>query len=244
MLQDMKTARKETFLRLPKGIEDWAVKTFLHDPRDAIMVSLTLNIVLTTIPLGMVLFYRPSHCLGCAVLVFKFFMFLQRFILLLHYCEHRRLFKNPYHALGKHFLNFAVSPFFGIPPGMYRLHHIIMHHVENNICPEDMSSTEKFRRGEVSSFLQYYGNYIRSIFLLPKWAYDHGHNDMCYKGVIGTAVWVGLILYGFYYHYIATLWTLVMPFLVVGLILMFGNYSQHIFVKPEIATMPQNKSSF
>lgn len=143
-ITDFEATRKETFLRLPKDIEDWVVKTFLQDPRDAIMVSTIVNIVFTTVPLTMLIIYRPSHYLGLGIMLFKFFMFLQRFILLMHYCEHRRLWKSPYHAVGKHLLNFAVSPFFGMPPGMYRLHHVIMHHVENNICPEDLSTTEPF----------------------------------------------------------------------------------------------------
>lgn len=169
--EDIGANRHEAFIRLPAFLEDWAVKTFLQDPRDAIMVSLILNIVFSTVPLTIVLYMYPSHWLGLAVWLFKLGMWLQRFILMMHYSEHRRLFKDPYHSLGKHLLNCGMSPFLGIPPGFYRLHHVVMHHVENNFFETDLSSTEAYQRDSFCHFLHYYVTYLGCIFKLPLWAY-------------------------------------------------------------------------
>ena len=168
---DIGAARKEALLRLPAWAEEWAAATFLSDPRDAIMVSLIVNIVVICVPLSILLWKYPSHWLGVATWVFKLIAFLQRFILMMHYSEHRRLFKAPYHAVGKHLLNFGISPFLGIPCGMYRLHHVVMHHVENNFFETDLSSTEAFDRGNFFHFLQYYANYLTCVLMLPVWAY-------------------------------------------------------------------------
>ena len=143
-LRDISANRREAFIRLPKSIEDTLVKTFLQDPRDAIMISVTLNIILTVGPLTALLWYRPFHLLGFCLAFLKTFMWLQRFMLMMHYSEHRRLFKDPYHSVGKHMMNFFMSPFMGLAPGAYRLHHVIMHHVENNYFEQDLSSTEPY----------------------------------------------------------------------------------------------------
>jgi len=168
---DINAIRKETFIRLPAFLEDWAVKTFLQDPRDAIMLSLIVNIVLTCGPATFLLYLYPSHWMGVATWTFKLAMWLQRFILMMHYAEHRRLFKAPYHSMGKHLLNFVISPFLGIPCGLYRLHHVVMHHVENNFFETDLSSTEMYQRDSPLHFLHYYLTYLTCIIMLPIWAY-------------------------------------------------------------------------
>jgi len=96
-MKDIGAIRKETLIRLPKGIEDYCVKTFMKDPRDVIMISLILNILFSVVPLTILLYLYPSHMLGLGVCVFKFLMWMQRFILMMHYSEHRQMFKKPYH---------------------------------------------------------------------------------------------------------------------------------------------------
>jgi len=168
--EDIGATRKETFFRLPAFLEDWAVKTFLQDPRDAIMVSLILNIVLTCGPSIVLLYLYPSHWLGALTWTFKALFWLQRFILMMHYAEHRRLFKAPYHVLGKHLLNFVISPFLQSLVA-YTVHHVVMHHVENNFFETDLSSTEMYQRDSLFHFMHYYSQYLCCVFMLPIWAY-------------------------------------------------------------------------
>merc|ERR1711937_895803 len=106
----------------------------------------------------------------------KGFFWIQRFILMMHYSEHRRLFKDPYHYLGKHLLNFVIAPFMGIPPGFYRLHHVVMHHVENNYMGEDhdLSSTEEYQRDNFFHFLCYWGKFFSCLIRLPLWSLRKG----------------------------------------------------------------------
>ena len=94
--KDIEGTRKEAFVRLPCFAEDWLVQNMLEDPRDAVMASLIVNILCTTVPLTVLLWHRPSHLLGACSMGFSLFMYMQRFILMMHYAEHRKLFKKPY----------------------------------------------------------------------------------------------------------------------------------------------------
>lgn len=144
---------------------------------------------------------------------------------MLHYCEHRRLFKDPYHYMGKHMLNFFMCPFFGIPPGFYRLHHVYMHHVENNFFEEDLSSTEPYQRDSFLNYLHYYWTYITLIIKLPLWALYKGHTDIFLQVIVSGTFWAGGTIIGLQYFYIFTLWTMLIPFFCTGMVMMLGNFS-------------------
>lgn len=73
---DITARRREAFIRLPAFAEEWAVKTFLKDPRDGIMVSTLANIVLSVIPMTALVFYHPSHWLGALSYMFRFIFWL------------------------------------------------------------------------------------------------------------------------------------------------------------------------
>lgn len=243
-LLDINCVRREAALRLPKVVEDYLSNIFIHDQRDSIMLSLILNICCTTVPLNVYLFFNPSHMLGLCTLGFTLFMYLQRFILMMHYAEHRKLFKQPYRTVGQYFLSGFLCCFFGIPPGMYRLHHVVMHHIENNVFDEDLSSTEGYQRDNFCHFLMYYAHYFGCLFLLPVYAIRKKRYKMAAMSSISTTTWMGLIVVGLRTTPIFTLWAMIIPLVATGLAMMFGNFSQHIFVHPSIATMPQNLKSY
>jgi hypothetical protein len=75
--------------------------SLLEDPRDLPVLFLYLNLLLTTAPAAAALFWafpaasRPlPHWLGAAYLVVSYVAYLARFMLSLHYSQHRRLFKR------------------------------------------------------------------------------------------------------------------------------------------------------
>jgi hypothetical protein len=80
------------------------------------------------------------------------------FGLMLHNITHRRLFKKKYDWLNKYVIWF-VCPFFGHTPETYFVHHVGMHHEENNM-DDDTSSTLAYQRDSVIDFIKYYLNFI------------------------------------------------------------------------------------
>lgn len=47
---------------------------------------------------------------------------------------------------------YILAPLYGVPPGTYRLHHVIMHHVEDNKAGWDLSATECYQRDSLAHF--------------------------------------------------------------------------------------------
>jgi hypothetical protein len=206
----------------------------INDGRDKIMVYLILNILLITVPLATLVFLvKPfSTLLAIVYLVINYVCFLQRFILMLHFSEHKRLFKRNYNILN-YIVPYFLSPFYGVPSGVYKLHHCVMHHIENNVFPWDISSTEPYDRSRVSGYLKYWAYWIFAIwFLTPyylvkreRWSYF----NKCVKNLVGFFVGVGVL---YYINPNATFYVFLLPVVIGTLALSFGNYSQHIFINP------------
>jgi len=119
-----------------------------------------------------------------------------------------------------------------------------MHHIENNVFNEDLSSTEGYQRDNFFHFLIYYFRYFSHMLLLPVYAIKKGRYQMAAVSFCGAASWLVLLYVGMKMNPIYTIWAGVVPMIVTGFALMFGNFSQHIFVHPSIATMPQNLKSY
>ena len=69
--------------------------TLLQDERDLPILYLFVNVAATVLPAAIVLFCMPAYSslLGPVYLVCTEVLFLERFLLALHYSQHRKLFK-------------------------------------------------------------------------------------------------------------------------------------------------------
>jgi hypothetical protein len=258
-LDDLTATRNEAVFAPPAFVTSW-LKRNLNDERDMEIAVLLFNIAVTMWPAAVLLFNYPSHILGaCYFAVFNA-VFMQRFILAMHYSTHRRLFKPGTWAgetLNK--LNICLyAPMFGIPCNTYRLHHIVMHHVDNNQWNKDLSATEAYQRDNVLHWVCYWVRFMAGSWVeLPYYSFKKRRWDLfagCSGGFALTlASWYGAWVYGS--PAFATFWTMVMPFIAVSTAMMFGNWSQHAFVKPEdprcnfglaytVLNHPDNQRSF
>ena len=111
------------------------LRSVLCDPRDEPLLYLLLNVCCTTAPAAATLFWiTPSlpaawgHLLCAAYLTASYAALLQRFLLGLHYSSHRPLFRPRWAPLNG-LMPYVLAPLFGVPCGIYSLHHCIMHHV-------------------------------------------------------------------------------------------------------------------
>ncbi|CAK0815894.1 unnamed protein product, partial [Prorocentrum cordatum] len=86
-IYDQSALRREYVVRLPRWVEDWANANLIRDPRDTIMLSALANMFMCTGSLSVVLFLVPSHMLGLLVVLLNSGMWLQRFILMMHYSD-------------------------------------------------------------------------------------------------------------------------------------------------------------
>jgi fatty acid desaturase len=215
----------------------------LKDQRDVPMLCLMLNIVEALVP-GVTLIYglnmwQPQlplltrNLAGLAYVVTMVLLFQERFTLMLHFSSHRSIFHN---AMLNEILVWAFAPFFGVPCGLYKIHHVIMHHIENN-HELDTSSTEHYQRDSWTEFLKYWVRFTICIYAeLPLYAYRTARYSWVVTMCCGLGLWASCIYLLFnYVNALATTWVFIVPHIVAMTAMAFGNWSQHIFVNPEDA---------
>jgi fatty acid desaturase len=237
-LSEVYMPRGEYYFKPPAFVQRFLERT-LNDTRDMEIAWLYWNIVTTQYPALIALFtvLPPSNILGAAYLVVFNVLYLQRFILAMHYSTHRRLFKRgafPGSELVNRFNIVLVAPVFGIPCNTYWLHHVVMHHVDNNEWNKDLSATEAYQRDNILHWIVYWVRFMVGSWVeLPYYALKKRRWDL----FAGCAGGMGASLATYWYLHalnpIAAFWTVAMPFLVVSTAMMFGNWSQHAFVKPD-----------
>ena len=217
----------EWLLTPPRSVQR-AIARLLCDERDLPIALLFVNVLCLTVPAVAAVFLARSHALGLAYLVANTALLQERFTLALHYSTHRPLTR--WRLLNAAPAN-LLAPLFGIPPGMYYVHHVIMHHGEHNVFPWDVSSTEPYQRDSAAHFLCYWLRFLLAVWVeLPAYAFMRARYRLAARCVASTAVTALAYSALAAWNPVGTLWVLVLPLLLGSLLLMFGNWSQHIFV--------------
>src|ERR1700741_120443 len=134
---------------------------YINDKRDLPFIHLLTAIHILVIPLAVFLYFPVLEGWYWWLAYIPFFYVSQmyfkgRFGLMLHCISHRKPFKKGYTGIYDYIIWF-VCPFFGHTPETYFVHHMAMHHVENNM-PDDASSTLAYQRDSFRNFIRYYLN--------------------------------------------------------------------------------------
>eukprot|EP00123_Amoebidium_parasiticum_P009243 comp19356_c0_seq1/m.22297 comp19356_c0_seq1/g.22297 ORF comp19356_c0_seq1/g.22297 comp19356_c0_seq1/m.22297 type:complete len:387 (-) comp19356_c0_seq1:61-1221(-) len=229
---DLTATRREYLFKPPQFLDSFFL-SLLRDPRDLPMIYLLFNITVIVIP-GVIACYllSPPWYVMIGFSFAYWFTFVQRFILCLHFSEHRRIFKDNVWYLN-HYAPDFLTFFFGIPPGMYYLHHVVMHHQENNVFPYDVSSTMPYQRDSFLHFLHYWFTFLTATwFQLPYYAYSRKRYGLMVKSLICTTS-LFVLCYVLHMNNPTFFWCCsFFTFFATSFALMFGNWSQHIFIDP------------
>lgn len=220
---------KEKFSRYEKF---WL--RYINDERDLPFIHLLTAIHIFILPVALILFIPLLPGLYWWLLYIPYFFFSQlyfkgRFGLMLHCISHRKLFKKGYTWL-YNWIVWGVCPFFGHTPETYFVHHIAMHHVENNMH-DDASSTLPYHRDSIWGFISYSGRFLvlgfRDTFLYffsrkrKKWYIRLSYGELSFYFFCVAMCFVN-------FH--ATLWLFIIPFVFGRIVMMLGNWIQHAFV--------------
>ncbi len=231
--------------RLDQPLAPWNrwIVAQLNDPRDLPFVHLMVQCLLVA-ACGVALYFVPHPYFFPAVVAYWLlwgFGVVDRYILMLHCTSHRILFKREMKALN-HVIPWVIGPFMGEPPEGYFIHHLGMHHPENNMH-NDLSSTLRFRRDRFRHWLRYLGRFMTLVWIeLPQYHFRKGRVRMAARSLfaeIGFWVVVGLLCL---LNWQATLAVFVIPVLVVRLLMMAGNWGQHAFVDSNDPENPYRNS--
>ena len=207
---------------------------YINDKRDLPFIHLLTAIHILVIPVAIFL-YTPvlDGWLWWLLYIPYFYVsqlyFKGRFGLMLHNICHRKLFKKPYQWINN-WVIWGVCPFFGHTPETYFVHHIAMHHVENNM-PDDSSSTLAYKRDSIRSFLLYYLNFIflgfRDTFM---YLFTRKRKKMYLRLTYGELSFFIFCTLMCFVNLKATLWLFIIPFFLARLVMMLGNWAQHAFI--------------
>ncbi len=220
----------------PEGREgrswlDRRLSALINDPRDLPFLHL-MGGCLALCAVGVGLFFVPAPYFWWAAggyLVVWGLGFLDRFILMLHCTSHRILFRRE-HAWMNQIIPWAIGPFFGETPDTYFVHHMGMHHPENNL-EEDRSTTMPYRRSSFLHWLHYYLSFLSTgLASLAVYHFRKGNTQLFRRLLIGEiSFW--LVTAGLaFVNWQATLVVLVAPVVFVRTLMMAGNWGQHAFV--------------
>lgn len=211
------------------ALDRWLV-ALLNDPRDLPFVRLSIGCAATA-ACGVGLFFagRWFWWAAPAYLAIWAFGFLDRFTLMLHCTSHRPLYRPRFRRLNV-VIPWVLGPFFGQTPEAYFVHHMGMHHPENNL-EADLSSTMPYRRDSLLAWLTYWGRFL--LFALPDLARYHLRKQnpkLLRRLLAGELSFWALVAVLLYVNAAATLVVFVVPVVLMRTVMMMGNWGQHAFV--------------
>ena len=206
----------------------WA-SGLIRDPRDLPFLSLMAQATLVLLPFAVALYVGFRWWAAALYLAINFFVFLDRFILMLHNTSHRELFRPRYRLLNR-YIPWVLSPFFGQSPDTYYGHHIGMHHPENNL-EGDLSSTMPFRRDRFDHFLRYFFRFfLVGLIECSIYLWSRGRRFLLRRFVVGELVFLAAVALLLAWNWRPTLTVFVIPFVAVRFLMMAGNWGQHAFI--------------
>eukprot|EP00485_Elphidium_margaritaceum_P023593 CAMPEP_0202713528 /NCGR_PEP_ID=MMETSP1385-20130828/55587_1 /ASSEMBLY_ACC=CAM_ASM_000861 /TAXON_ID=933848 /ORGANISM="Elphidium margaritaceum" /LENGTH=318 /DNA_ID=CAMNT_0049373907 /DNA_START=18 /DNA_END=971 /DNA_ORIENTATION=+ len=230
---DINAQRNEYLFPAPKFLGDWLG---VEERDNALWFNVFDCVVLILINLSLLpwLMDKPWYLIAVLSGLRIALLGVPKFILALHYSAHRPIIRPVW--LNNLLIEYLITPFFGLPPGVYRFHHIIMHHKEDNIYPYDLSSTMPYQRDNFPfCWLHYWLRFEVAVwFELPFYLFRRQYWGMLTQSVAVIVCWYG----GNWYLYThvrpaISLWLFLMPQLILSMALMWGNFCQHLFVDPQ-----------
>jgi Fatty acid desaturase len=210
---------------------------YINDPRDLPFIHLLTGIHLMVLPAAVILYTPVLQGWYWWLLYIPYFYVSQlyfkgRFGLMLHCISHRKLFKKGFMWIND-WIIWGICPFFGHTPETYFVHHMAMHHVENNM-PDDGSSTLRYQRDSLWGFIQYVSRFLtlgfRDTFM---YLFNRKWKKFYMRLSFGEISFYLFCIAMCFVNLQATLWIFIIPFVFARIVMMIGNWAQHAFVHTE-----------
>ena len=206
----------------------WA-QTVVRHPVDVIFLTHILLYMCTSVPSAIYLFYRFSWAHGPLHFIMQAY-YAGSFTLMLHNCIHQNGLLSRQYALLDRIWPYVLEPLMGHTWDSYYYHHVKHHHVENN-GPDDLSSTIRYQRDELSHFLMYVGRFLAFVWLeLPLYFFRKRKPTLAVKAALSEFTSYAFLYTMARYDFRATLFVFILPFCMMRIGLMVGNYGQHALV--------------
>ena len=206
----------------------WA-QGIVRNPVDVVFLTHIILYLSTSVPSAAFLYYRFTWAHGIFHCLLQL-SYCGSFTLMLHNHIHNNGLLKKRFAWFDNTWPYILEPLMGHTWDSYYYHHVKHHHVEGN-GPEDLSSTIRYQRDELSHFLMYVGRFIAFIWIeLPLYFFRKRKPGLAFKAAASE-----MAAYLFMYlaarrNFYPTLFVLIIPLLLMRIGLMVGNYGQHALV--------------
>jgi hypothetical protein len=213
---------QKDFQRLPSFLNRYFLQPYITWARrvvrrqtDVVFLTHIILYLSTSVPSAAFLFYR-FYC--------------GPFTLVLHNHIHNSgVLAKEYAWLDQTF-PYVLGPLMGHTWNSYYYHHVKHHHAENN-GPDDLSSTIRYQRDELTHFLVYVLRFIALIWVeLPLYFLRKRRPVMAIKVAVSELASYAAIYILAIRNFSATLIVLILPLLLMRVGMMVGNWGQHAFV--------------
>jgi hypothetical protein len=155
------------------------------------------------------------------------------FTIMLHNHIHNNGVLSKRYAFFDFTLPYILEPLMGHTWDSYYYHHVKHHHCEGN-GPDDLSSTIRYQRDSLLHLLCYVGRFFFLISIeLPLYFAQKRRYGLAVKQVVSELANFGFMYVMATVNLRATLFTFILPLIVMRIGLMLGNWGQHAFVDEE-----------
>jgi hypothetical protein len=226
-------------LRLPPLLNAWILRPYIRLARsvvrvetDVVMLTHLLLYFTTSVPSAAFLFWSFSWVHGLLHFVMQL-SYIGTYTLMMHQHIHMRGILDKRFALFDMVFPYITDPLMGHTWNSYFYHHVKHHHIESN-GPDDLSSTIRYQRDDLFSFLQYVGRFYFFIWLeLPLYFVRKGRRSLAAKAAFWELTSYASLYSLYRLNPKATVCVFLLPLLLLRLGLMVGNWGQHAFVDNE-----------
>lgn len=210
----------------------WA-KDVARRPTDVVMVTHLFLYFLTSVPSAVYLFWNFTYLHGVLHFVMQF-IYMGPYTLMMHQHIHMRGILAPQFAVFDRLFPYITDPLMGHTWNTYFYHHIKHHHVEGN-GPNDLSSTLRYQRDSLFDFTCYVLRFMFFIWLeLPLYFLRSKRPSMAFRALFCEfASYATYCSLAWFVNWRAAIFGFFLPFALMRLGMMVGNWGQHAFVDPD-----------
>ena len=203
----------------------------VRHPTDVVFLTHLIIIFITVVPSAVYLYFVNFNYFHAVLHTCWAGFCMGPFTLLMHNHIHNNGVLNKQFWWLDAAFPYVLEPLMGHSWDSYYYHHVKHHHVEGN-NPDDLSSTVRYQRDEPFDFLCYVARFCFFIWLeLPLYFVRKGKFVRAFKAAVSE--------YGsyamFYFmatkvNFRATLFVMLIPFILLRFAMMVGNFGQHALV--------------
>ena len=206
----------------------WA-QCIVRNPVDVVFLTHIILYLSTSVPSAAFLYHHFNWAHGVFHCLLQLW-YCGSFTLMLHNHIHNNGLLKKEYAWFDNTWPYILEPLMGHTWDSYYYHHVKHHHVEGN-GPEDLSSTIRYQRDELSHFLMYVGRFVAFIWIeLPLYFFRKRKPALAFKAAASEMAAYLFIYLAARTNFFPTLFVLIIPLFLMRIGLMIGNYGQHALV--------------